>query len=40
MALITIKRLWILNLIINQIMIILDVYEHMLITTKHHFAYD
>jgi len=40
MALIIIKILWILNLIINQIIIILDVYEHMLIVTKEHFACD
>jgi hypothetical protein len=35
---ITIKILWILSLIIHQIIIIIDVYKHMLIVTKHHFA--
>jgi hypothetical protein len=40
MNLITIKILWISILIVNQIIIIIDVYEHMLIMTKHHFAYD
>jgi len=40
MILITIKYLWILNLIINQIIIIIDVYKHTLIVTKHHFACD
>jgi hypothetical protein len=40
MILITLKILWILSLIINQIIIIIDIYRHMLITTKHHFTYD
>jgi hypothetical protein len=40
MTLITIKILWILSLIINQIIIIIDVYTIMLIATEHHFAYD
>jgi hypothetical protein len=40
MALITIKILRILSLIVNQIIIIIDVYKHMLIVMKHHFAYD
>jgi len=31
---------WISSLIINQIIIIIDVYKHMLITTKHQFVYD
>jgi hypothetical protein len=34
----TIKVLWILSLIINQIIIIIDVYRQMLIATKHHFV--
>jgi hypothetical protein len=38
MTLITIKILWILSLIINQIIIIVDVNRHMLIAIKHHFA--
>jgi hypothetical protein len=38
MILITINRLWILNLIINQI--IIDVYKHMLIVVKHHSTCD
>jgi hypothetical protein len=38
MTLITIKILWILSLIINQIIIIIDVYRLMLIASKHHFA--
>jgi hypothetical protein len=36
MTLITIKILWILSLIVNQIIIVIDVYRHMLIETKHH----
>jgi hypothetical protein len=40
MTLITIKILWILSLIINQIIIIIDVYKHMLIAIKHHFDCD
>jgi hypothetical protein len=40
MTLIIIKILWILSLIINQIIIIIDVYRHMLIMIKHHFIYD
>jgi hypothetical protein len=40
MILITIKVLWILFLIINQIIIIIDVYRHMLIATKDHIVYD
>jgi hypothetical protein len=40
MILITIKILRILRLIISQIFIIIDVYGHMLIASKHHFAYD
>jgi hypothetical protein len=39
MTSIIIKILWILGLIINQI-IIIYVYRHMLIVTKHHFACD
>ncbi len=37
MTLNIIKILWILGLIINQIIIIIDVYRHMLIVPKHHF---
>jgi len=33
----TIKILWILSLIINRIIIIIDVYRCMLIATKRHF---
>jgi len=40
MTLITIKILSILSLIINQIIIIIDVYRHMLIVIKQHFAYN
>jgi len=40
MILIRIKILWILSLIINQIVNIIDGYRHMLIATKHHFTYD
>jgi len=40
MILITIKILWILSLIINQIIIIINVYKHMLITIKQHFVYN
>jgi len=40
MTLVTIKILWILSLIINQIITIIDVYRRMLITNKHHFACD
>jgi len=40
MSLITIKILWILSLTINQTIIIIDVYKHMLIVTKHHFVCD
>jgi hypothetical protein len=40
MILITIKILWILSLIKNEIIIVIDVYKHMLIATKHHFIYD
>jgi len=38
--LITIKIRWILSLIINQIIIVIDVHKHMLITTKHQFVWD
>jgi hypothetical protein len=34
------KKFWILSLIINQIIIVTDVYRHMLIMTKHHFTCD
>jgi hypothetical protein len=37
---ITIKILRKLSLIINQIIIIIDVYRHMLIMIKHHFTCD
>jgi len=40
MILIIIKTLWLLNLIINQFIIIIYVYKHMLIAIKHHFAYN
>jgi len=40
MILIIIKILWILSLIINQIIIKIDVYRHMLIMIEHHFACD
>ncbi len=41
MILITKKIAWMLILIINQIIIIiLDAYKDMLITTKHHFICD
>jgi hypothetical protein len=38
MTLITIKILWILSLIKNQIIIIIDVYRHMLTMIKQHFT--
>jgi len=38
MILITIKILQILGLVINQILIIINVYKRMLIASKHHFA--
>jgi len=40
MSLITIKILWILRLIINKIIIIIDVYKHIFIATKHQFTCD
>jgi hypothetical protein len=40
MILITIEILWILILIRNQIIIVIDVYKHMLIVTKHHFFHN
>jgi len=40
MILITIKILWILSLIINQIITRIDVCRHMLIASKHHFTYN
>jgi len=40
MNLITINTLWILSLIINQIIIVINVYKHMSIMIKHQCAYD
>jgi len=40
MTLIIIKILWILSWIINEIIIIIDVCRYMLISIKHHFAYN
>jgi hypothetical protein len=40
MTLIIIKILLILSFIINQIIVIIIIYKHMLIGTKHHFACD
>jgi len=40
MSLITIKILRILSLTLNQTIIIIDVYKHMLIVIKHHFVCD
>jgi hypothetical protein len=40
MILTTIKILWILSLIMNQIIIIIDVCRHMLIATKQYFVYN
>jgi hypothetical protein len=40
MNLITIKLLLISSGIINKIIIIIDVYKHMLIAIKHHFTCD
>jgi len=38
MILTTTKIIWMLSLIINQIIIIIDVCRYMLIAIKHHFA--